>query len=269
MAVTVTESLKEPVIALLAEIGFSAFEETANGVNAYIEAPQYDEDQLGEMLGLLDSDSVEWKTKMIPAKNWNAQWESDYDAVHVGKFCQIVPSFQTPLSGFSYTVLIDPKMSFGTGHHDTTRLMIGNMEPIDIKGKSVLDMGCGTGILGILATKMGATSVFAIDIDGWSVENTLENIELNQVSGIKVLQGDASAIPETQFDMILANINRNILVQDIPTYIKSLVPGGHLLISGFYQEDINTLLDICHRHQLEPIQTLESNNWISISLRMK
>ncbi|MCL4136229.1 UNVERIFIED_CONTAM: hypothetical protein GTU68_015412, partial [Idotea baltica] len=263
------ESLKEPVIALLAEIGFSAFEETTNGVNAYIEEPQYDEDQLGDTFALLSSDSVEWKTQMIPAKNWNAQWESDYEAVHVGTFCQIVPSFQTPLPDFEYTVLIDPKMSFGTGHHDTTRLMIGNMQSIDVQNKVVLDMGCGTGILGILATKMGASSVLAIDIDGWSVENTRENIELNRAIGIKVLLGDASALPETQFDMILANINRNILVQDIPTYIKHLASDGHLLISGFYQEDIKTLLDICHRHQLEPIQTLESNNWISISLRMK
>jgi ribosomal protein L11 methyltransferase len=263
VSVSAPDSLAEAVIALLADIGFEAFEEKDGGVDAFARESAFDADTLADTLSLLGG--LSYTTAVIPPKNWNAEWESNFQPVHIDGFCQIIPSFMQPAPGFQYTLFIEPKMAFGTGHHETTRLMVRQMGAIDPMGKTVLDMGCGTGILGIMAAKMGAKRCLGIDIDAWSIENSQENCRLNEVNTMELRLGDAATIPEEQFDLILANINRNVLLQDIGTYAGRLKKGGVLAISGFYLADAEALLDAGKQQHLVPVSRLEENNWCSLT----
>lgn len=267
--ISVPEPLREPLIALLAEIGYEAFEESSSEVLAYIPEHSWKEDVFAEHLAILPGGPFEAVHEHLAPKNWNEEWEKNYPSVFVGDFCQIVPSFRSPEAGFTHTLMIDPKMSFGTGHHETTRLMIRQMETIDLQDRVVLDMGCGTAVLGILAAKMGAREVKGIDIDPWSYENSLENIRLNQSPQIQVSQGDATSIPSMQFDCILANINRNVLLADIPAYARHLTPDGTMVLSGFFMSDSAAIEACCLDVGLLPVRHLLEKEWLSIFFKQK
>ncbi|WP_445384404.1 50S ribosomal protein L11 methyltransferase [Robiginitalea sp. IMCC44478] len=234
----------EIFIAALSELGFESFEETDNGLKAYIQEEHWDEKAFAALPYLKHPDwSVEYQIDRVPLENWNAVWESEYQPITIGDQCVVRADFHPkPDQSVAYDLVITPKMSFGTGHHQTTYLMLSALLQMEsLEGKAVLDMGAGTGVLAILAAKKGASPVFAVDIEPWCVENCLENALANEVKLAEVLQGGAEKIQDLAFDIILANINKNILLADLPSYAKSLKPGGLLLLSGFYSKDIPDL----------------------------
>ena len=266
-SITAPEVLREPVLALLANIGYSAFEDTDTGLSAYIEEKEFDQEQLETTMAVFEGKEVTFSNRQIQQKNWNAEWETSYPSVSIDDFCQIVPSFRNPEPNFTHSIIIDPKMSFGTGHHETTRLMIRIMKGIEIADKTVLDMGCGTGVLGILASQMGAKSVLGIDIDPWSYENTIENLSLNTTANMEVALGDASVIPDQIFDIILANINRNVLLEDLPVYAAKLPQNGLLAMSGYYLHDQNLIENTAKSLDFDLVSHEEDNQWLAMAFR--
>ncbi|MEO0473104.1 MAG: 50S ribosomal protein L11 methyltransferase [Bacteroidota bacterium] len=265
--VSIAEDLREPVMALLADIGFSAFEETDTSLRAYVESEAFDAENLHQTLGIFDHRALTIEIRQHQSQNWNAVWESNYAPVEVDNICQIVSTFHTPKTGFDYTILINPQMSFGTGHHQTTRLMVRQMDRLDFPGKEILDMGCGTGILAILALKMGAKKALGIDIDQWSEENARENCLLNEVSDqIEVQQGDVTNIPPLHYDVILANINRNVLLADMAAYVQHLRTDAKLVLSGFYVKDLPQIEAEAARLGLETERVLTEDQWCSVCL---
>ncbi|MDH3323654.1 MAG: 50S ribosomal protein L11 methyltransferase [Flavobacteriaceae bacterium] len=254
----------EILIAELGAVGFESFTETDAGVIAYIQEKDWHENILNEVQ-ILASDAVEisFEKETIEQVNWNEEWEKNFEAIQVDDLVSIrAPFHEDP--HLKYDIVIEPKMSFGTGHHETTHLMIQHLIALDLEGKSVLDMGCGTGILAIFAEMKGAKQLDAIDIDTWCYENSLENVERNHCKHISVMEGDASLLKNKKYDVIIANINRNILLQDIGTYAKCLNSQGVLLLSGFYTEDIPVIEKEANSHGLKLEQQLERNNWVGI-----
>ncbi|MEM7368378.1 MAG: 50S ribosomal protein L11 methyltransferase [Bacteroidota bacterium] len=267
--ISVPEPLREPLIALLAEIGYEAFEEVSSGVKAYIPEHSWQEEEFVAQLAILPGGPFQVEHGQLEPKNWNEEWENNYPSVYIDDFCQIVPSFREVESGYVHSLKIDPKMSFGTGHHETTRLMIRQMKELDLTNRIVLDMGCGTAILGILAAKLGAKEVLGIDIDPWSFDNGQENIRLNQTHQVQLALGDVSAIPPKTFDYILANINRNVLLADIPAYAQHLAPNGTLVLSGFFLSDATAIETCCRDVGMIPVRHLEEKEWLSILCKTK
>ena len=258
---------REIFIAELAEKGFESFVETDNGFLAYIQEPLY---QPAMEADLKSRESVRVvEVKRIQEQNWNAEWEKNFDPVYVEKKLAIVAPFHEKPTGFEQVITIMPKMSFGTGHHQTTWLVSRALFDLDLKNKAVLDMGTGTGILAILAEKLGASSVFAPDIDEWSYLNSLENCETNHCQKITVVQGGAEVLAGKNFQIILANINKNILTQQFPSYAVTLQPGGLLLISGFFETDQEDLVATASQHGFvfDQIQTREG--WAMIQFHKK
>ncbi|MCI4671178.1 MAG: 50S ribosomal protein L11 methyltransferase [Bacteroidia bacterium] len=258
--------LHEILIALMADEGYEAFEEENHRLTAYVQASLLQKEQVRAILEPFSERITSIQHRLLPLKNWNEVWESNYQSVEIGNFCQVVPTHRQVKDNFTHTIHLDPKMAFGTGHHHTTRLMVLQMEHLSIDGKSVLDMGCGTGILAILAKKMGASDVSAIDIDPWSEENCRENSKINGVSGMEIVLGDVTSIPNRHYEVILANINRNVLLKDIPAYANHLSSGGMLIISGFYTQDLNEILAVSEKSCLRREKLLEENNWLSLKL---
>lgn len=255
--------MAEIAMTLLGAEGFEAFEETETSLLAYVQESLYVPESISAVytqLGL-ESDSISPKT--IPPHNWNASWEENFPVVEIGNFCQIIASFKEASPNFEHTIRIDPKMSFGTGHHETTRLVVRHLQSLDLLNKNVLDMGCGTGVLGILASRLGAAHVLGIDIDPWSYENVAENSSLNGVENMETLLGDVSVIPDVKYDVILANINRNVLLQDVPAYSRHLKPGGLLVSSGYYRRDGELIETTFGQANLSLKKTMEENAWLS------
>lgn len=235
---TTTEHV-EVLIALLDSLNYEGITEEDETLTAYISEEQYDRDLLESTLTDIE-DSFHAKiisTETIEEKNWNQEWESNFEPVLIDNRCAIRAPFHEPFDDVEFVIQIEPKMAFGTGHHETTSLMISSMLEMDFRNKAVLDMGCGTGVLSILAAKKGASEVIAVDNDKWAYENAMENSRLNQVE-ISVLHGDTEVVPEIKFDVILANINRNVLIEHAPEYVYSLDFCGKLLLSGFLEEDV-------------------------------
>lgn len=229
---------REVLVAELADLGFESFVETDNGVKAYIVESDFNTSLLkGLMTAEINDQHLSHTVQLIQDQNWNAEWEKNFDPIIVDEMCLVRAPFHTGLPSYKYEIIIEPKMSFGTGHHATTHLVISEMMKQDFTGKQVLDMGCGTGILAIFGQMLGAKEADAIDIDQWSYENTLENIERNNVQDITTILGGAEVIPSKQYDIILANINRNILVRDMHHYNSVLAQGGTIFFSGFYTHD--------------------------------
>lgn len=260
------EFMADILAAELAEIGFDSFVPGENGMQAFIPENKFDESSLKQLIADYPIEvAVSYEIITVASKNWNEEWEKHYfEPIVIGDECVIHSSFHKNVPEARYDIIIDPKMAFGTGHHETTSLVIGEILKMDLTNKKVLDMGCGTAVLAILAAMRGATELLAIDIDNWCTENSLENIALNNVSGIEVKLGGAELLEGLHFDIILANINRNILLADIEKYAACLSSGGKLFMSGFYKADIPVIEAEVNRNGLELIDFNEKNNWVVV-----
>ena len=254
----------EILIAELGYAGFESFVETPDGVIAYIQEGDHSESIL-ESIYILSSEEFEitHKFETIPQTNWNAEWEKNFNPIVVGDQCAIRAPFHDSFE-LKYDIIIEPKMSFGTGHHETTHMMIEHILASDFTNKSVLDMGCGTGVLAILAMKKGALKVEAIDIDNWCYLNSLENISRNECDQIIVLEGNASLLEGKKFDVIIANINRNILLNDLSTYVTCLNENASLFLSGFYDSDCALIEASCQKLGLKLETKHTRNNWVAL-----
>lgn len=249
------------MIALLSEEGYDGFEETDSGVRAYVGEGTFNSDQLTESLEPL---GLNWTTRSIEKTNWNKEWEQNFQPVIVEDFCTVRADFHDIRIDTPYEIVITPKMSFGTGHHSTTQLMMRMMRDIDFKDRSVLDFGAGTGILAILAAMLGAQTVTAIDNDEWCYENAMENVQRNAAAQVEVALGTLEDVQQNNFDIILANINRHILLQYMPMLYGKIKEGGHILMSGLLIEDeaiIKQSATECG-FRLKTMEVL--NNWIAI-----
>jgi ribosomal protein L11 methyltransferase len=259
----------EILIALLADVGCESFMEFEEGVMAYI--PQKDfKKELLEKLPIPENAGFSYRYEIseIEDQNWNAVWESNYAPVLIENQCYIRAPFHETRKDVAYDILIEPKMSFGTAHHETTALMISYLLQEDCKEKEVLDMGCGTGILAILASMRQAKHISAIDTDEWAYKNCLENAERNRVANIDCLHGDVNHIPQTSFDIILANINRNVLLKDMSAYVAHLKKGGVLFLSGFYEtEDLPIIKDEACRQGLTYVSHKTKNKWTAVKFK--
>ncbi|MDH8701749.1 ribosomal protein L11 methyltransferase [Dysgonomonadaceae bacterium PH5-43] len=262
-----TETNRDIISALLSDIGFESFVESDKGLDAYVPENLYSEENLAETLEnlpLIDT-NVKYHIEFIKSKDWNEEWEKNFfQPIIIDDRVVIHSSFHKDIPSLDYDITIDPKMAFGTGHHSTTSLMVSYMLDLDLTNKSLLDMGCGTAVLAILASMKGANPVMAIDIDQWAYENSLENIRLNNTPDIAVALGDASLLGDDKYDFIFANINRNILLEDIPTYAKCMKQGSSLYMSGFYQEDIDIIMKKCQEYGLKFVSFKEKNNWCAV-----
>ena len=254
----------EILIAELGSLGFESFVENEDGVTAYILKEEFNENMLTEVR-ILDSDEfkISYSSSEIQQVNWNEEWEKNFQPIVVDDICSVRAPFH-PKPETEFDIVIEPKMSFGTGHHATTHMMIQFILKNEWKGKSVLDMGCGTGVLAILSSQKGANPVEAIDIDNWCYLNSLENIERNNVPEISVKEGGAELLGEKKYDVIIANINRNILLNDMQKYVSVLQPDGDLYLSGFYKEDIPIIQEACEKLGLKFQENLEKDKWVAV-----
>ena len=267
--------LEEAVIAFLSEIeAIESFTEEKGYVHAFAKADALKAETVRNCLQEnLPDIHFSIDAVLHAGKNWNEEWEKNYPPVEVGNFCQVIPGFLQPKPGFQYTVRIEPKMSFGTGHHNTTQLMIGWCAETDFKGKSMLDMGCGTGVLGILAMKLGVTSADFIDIDEICVENSLENIALNRDEStqnipVTVEKGGAEIIKKGAYDIIFANIQRNVLIRDGLAYREALKPGGIIALSGFFDFDEELIASKYRELGFTPLQRKEAGGWMLLVFKL-
>lgn len=257
----------EILAAILADVGFESFTETEQGLIAYIPDSKFSLEII-ENLDIMQNKEfiIKFDYKNIQDKNWNEEWERSYNPVIIAKKCCIRAPFHPKNENCKIDIIIEPKMSFGTAHHETTALMIEQILSLDLKDKAVLDMGCGTGVLAILAAKMGALQITAIDIDEWAYNNSLENIQRNESDFINVIYGDIELL-RGRFDCIFANINRNIIIKQIPEYIEHLNKSGILLLSGFYIADKPVIINLAEVNGLKLITESEKNNWVALKFK--
>ena len=254
----------EILIAELGEKPFESFIETDYGFSAFIQKNLWTEDVLNDINILENPDfDITYTFEEIEPVNWNEEWEKNFEAINVDGLCHVRAPFH-PKTDAKFDIVIEPKMSFGTGHHETTHMMIQHLLETDITGLKTLDMGCGTAILAILAEMKGANPIDAVDIDNWCYLNSIENAERNNCKHISVYEGDATLLKDKKYDLIIANINRNILLEDMQTYVSCLNPKGIILFSGFYEEDIPFIDASCTEKGLTFVKKLQRNNWVSL-----
>lgn len=253
------------LIAVLGEINYDTFEETEDGFKAYIAESDFNEEALKSSLDAYKADfSFSYTVNHIEQQNWNKVWESNFEPIEIKDQVYVRATFHQPKPNFKHEIVIDPKMSFGTGHHQTTAMIMEYLLETDVVGKTVLDMGCGTAILAILAGKMGAKSLMAIDYDPICYESALENATLNHIDNMAALCGSKEAIPNEQYDIILANINRNILLDQIERYSKALVSGGSIFFSGFYEEpDLQMITEEAARYGFNYVSHKKKDLWVA------
>jgi len=258
---------KEILYAKMAQIGFDGFVEAEDDILAYIKESRYSSGKLNQLIDELAAMNfkVQYRFHKMEDQNWNKEWEKKYAPVVIDERVLIRAPFHDSSHDLACTLVIEPKMSFGTGHHHTTKLMIKEMGEHNFKGKSILDMGCGTGVLGIYACKLGAARVLGVDNDQWAYENALENVTRNRVNKMDVRLGDVGVLPKEKFDIILANITRNTLVRDIKAYTDHLSDKGLMLLSGILAEDVQYVLNEAYRCGLDHLNTREESNWISLT----
>ena len=261
LILTPTNPWRDIMIAQMGSIGFESFVHTPQGFKGYISQNDFQEKKflqidVFDIYGL----DIGWDIKIIPQENWNRQWEENFSPIRVGERCVVRADFHSPEKA-EYELVITPKMSFGTGHHQTTQMMICFLLDLNCNNKRVLDMGTGTGVLAILAEKRGAKTILAVDKDPWCVENTKENMALNHCH--RICTELSSRVPKKKYDMVLANINLNVLLKQIKVYSKVLSPGGDLLMSGFYVEDLDIILNVCQFEGFRFIRKLDINNWVT------
>lgn len=262
------EEFSEIVIAMLGDQPFESFDEFDNGIRGFIPEPEFDEDVLSEAILSLDKFGVKgFELTRIKDQNWNKTWESNYEPILIGERCFIRAPFHEPMKDVDFDLVIEPKMSFGTAHHETTNMMIQFVLENKWDGLEVLDMGCGTGVLAILASQMGARNLMAIDNDHWAYENTLENIERNNVENVAAQLGGKELLGDTKYDVVLANINRNILLDQLPMYGKIIRPGGKLYLSGFYEADVEILRSEAQKSGFVFLEKKIKNKWVSLKFK--
>lgn len=258
------EPATEILIAELGSVGFESFVENDNGVVAFIQQQDWSENLLDDIF-ILKSDEfkISFTHKEIAQENWNEEWEKNFTPIQVDDKVSIrAPFHENP--NLPYDIVIEPKMSFGTGHHETTHMMVQHLLELNVESKKVLDMGCGTGILAIFAEMKGAKPIDAIDIDNWCYLNSLENVERNNCKSISVYEGDASLLVNKKYDIVIANINRNILLTDLKTYVNCLNEKGIVLLSGFYEEDIPIIDAEARQYDLTLDTVIKRNNWVAV-----
>ena len=264
------ETVTDVLSALCGDIGFESFMEAENGIKGYIQEALYNEDALRGMLENFPMENTEISFEAVPQedKDWNEEWEKNFfQPIILDNRCVIHSTFHKNVPQAEYDILINPQMAFGTGHHETTSLILGELLDADLQGKSLLDMGCGTSILAILAAMRGAGPITAIDIDDWCVSNSKDNIHLNHITNITVELGDASSLKgRSPFDIIIANINRNILLNDMAQYVSCMHPGSEIYMSGFYVEDIPFIRAKGEELGLRFLHYKEKNNWAAVKL---
>ena len=263
------EWLRDVLTSQLAETGYESFVEKEGGIDAFVPAPQFNESELEFVLSAFEDDfSFSVHKELIKSRNWNEEWEKNYfEPLVINNECVIRAPFHNAFPKAKYEIVIEPNMAFGTGNHETTSMMVETILELDLNKKSVLDMGCGTGILGILASMKGAASVLAIDIDDWSFTGATANAEVNKIRNMKVKLGDASLLGSESFDVILANIHKNVLLKDMPAYEKVMLPGGILVMSGFYNEDLRDITEKAIAIGLKPAGFKTKNNWVAAGFR--
>lgn len=263
-----TETANDVLSAVLGEVGFESFVEAPDGITAYIQKDLFNEVTLKEAISdfPLPDTQIRYTFQDAEDKDWNEEWEKNFfQPIVIGDRCVIHSSFHHDAPKAEYDIVINPQMAFGTGHHETTSLIISELLDSELQGKSLLDMGCGTSILAILARMRGAAPCIAIDIDEWCVRNSLENIELNGIDNISVSQGDASMLEgKGPFDVVIANINRNILLNDMKQYVRCMHPGSELYMSGFYVDDIPVIQAEAERNGLHFVHHQEKNRWAAV-----
>ena len=266
--ITCPAELVDLFIAELAECEYDGFLETEQGFETYREADAFDETELQRVLGKYRTRAeISYTTQTVEEQNWNAVWESNFEPIIIEAQCRVRASFHAAEPAYPYDIVINPKMSFGTGHHATTYLMLREQLSIDHHGKRVMDAGCGTGILAIMAHQRGAASVLAFDTDSWAVENSRENFDLNEASAIQLFQGTVADVRLGElFDIILANINRNVLLDEMAQYVRHLAPGGQLLLSGFYEEDLPLLRQAATAQGLTKVRADSRERWALLNL---
>ena len=268
-----TETVNDVLAAVLGEAGFESFVEREGGLTAYIQQSLYNEETLKTELANFPVPDTEISYTFAEAedKDWNEEWEKNFfQPIVIGDRCVIHSTFHQDVPKAEYDILINPQMAFGTGHHETTSLIIGELLDSELTGKSLLDMGCGTSILAILARMRGARPCTAIDIDEWCVRNSIENIELNHVDDIAVSEGDASSlVGKGPFDVIIANINRNILLNDMKQYVACMHTNSELYMSGFYIDDIAAIREEAEKNGLTFVHYKEKNRWAEVKFIYK
>ncbi|MCX7985847.1 MAG: 50S ribosomal protein L11 methyltransferase [Bacteroidales bacterium] len=258
------KEVAEILIALLSEAGFDGFVENSNGFAAYTSLKNALSRVEQCIARIRTTADIHFTFKPVERQNWNALWESSFSPIIVDDTLAVIAPFHQLNNTFPYQIVIEPKMSFGTGHHETTYMMLQLILQTDCNDKDVLDMGCGTGILSILASKKGARKITAIDIDDWAIENTIENCQRNFVTNIEVLRGDVRLIPQRTYQLLFANINRNILLKDIPQYAKTLDKGGMIFLSGFYEEDLAEIRSKGEENGLSWQKQINKNGWTAM-----
>ncbi|MFN8348169.1 MAG: 50S ribosomal protein L11 methyltransferase [Spirosomataceae bacterium] len=265
---TLDPDFNEILMAELGQIGYESFVETDEGLSAYITEIDFDLEKLQQVVEeYRHLTPITFVYEQLETKNWNEEWERNYQPIEVAGKIRVRASYHTPDPSFAYEIVIDPKMSFGTGHHETTTLVMEQQLSLDHQGKSLLDVGSGTGILAILGEMLGATRLTAFDIEEWAYLNAVENAAMNGCTRITVFQGTIEDCPADTYDIVLANINRNILLREIPIYVQFLKPGGTLMVSGFYEFDINDIIQKAEEVDLKLITQKTLNQWAVIRFK--
>ena len=266
---TNTEEQNDILLAFLSDTEYEMFDTSDNGLNAYIREENFSEEILNAIIETIpNSKTISYTFSSIPDRNWNEEWESSFEPVIISDKVVIRAPFHEQFQNCKYELIIEPKMSFGTGHHPTTTLMVEMMLELELEEKELLDMGCGSGVLAILAYKMNARKILAVDFDEWAYENTIENCERNNSTSIEVIKGNVNAIKSRKFDIILANINRNILLADTISYVNCLNKNGYILQSGFLNEDEKLLIQNAELSGLKHIKTNQKEKWSAILFQL-
>jgi len=261
------ETNREILTAFLLQIGFESFDEAIENFSGYSSEKEISNNKIDSVISGL-AFRVTYDNEKIPDKNWNSIWEeNDYNPVWIGEECVIRDPEKEITTKAKYEILIRPDRAFGSGDHETTVMMIRQVMNLNLCNKRVLDVGCGTGILGIMASKLGSDEVYSVDLDLWAVESTEKNCRLNGVKNLKVLQGTVDVLEPQTFDVILANIHRNIILQEMGTYNRFLSPGGFLIVSGFFKQEMKEIQDRATYFSMTTEKVMEKNNWISCSFR--
>jgi len=262
---TIEEYQRDLLINDLADIGFNTFEDTSTGFSAFIDEVSYEEAALNELLQSYEEElQFTFEVSEIEGENWNEQWEKNFEPLIISDQCYVRATFHAPQPQYPYEIVIDPKMAFGTGHHQTTTMVMEYILSMEVAGKDILDMGCGTGILAFLAAKKGAANLTAIDYDLICYDSTVENAALNGINNIEIICGGKEVIPEQSFDIILANINRNILLDQIPVYAKVLKAGGEIVFSGFYESpDLDMIKQACEQVNIKYLDHKKIDDWVA------